>query len=487
MPRASKAAVKEMMRVWDIFCRVVDNYGDAGVSWRLARQLAAEHGVAPRLWIDQPAALAQMGVGLDPSLLAQTVEQVELRHWTEGAISAEDAIAEVVIEAFACELPPAYVQGMARRANRPVWINLEYLSAEEWVEGTHQLASPQNLPAMAASMGGGADVGGADAGGVGVGGAGVGGVGPAAGAANAWAEAGDGAGMGAGVGAGTGAGVGAAGTAADEGASAGVGALASARRPPPLNKYFFFPGFTPATGGLLRERGLLQVCAKFQADAAAQALLWRALGVPPREEAPAGELRVSLFAYENPALPELLAAWAGGGVPVRCLVPAGRVLPQVAAFFGAADAKAGARWSRGQLAVQVLPFTDQPGYDRLLWACDLNLVRGEDSFVRAQWAARPFIWQIYPQAQAAHHAKLAAFWRRYRAGLPEAAAGAMEAAWDGWNGVAAADWPLTWAALQARRAALRTHAEDWAARAATQPDLAAQLVEFAAKVPQIAI
>ena len=36
----------------DLFCRVVDNYGDLGVCWRLARQLAGEHGVAVRLWVD---------------------------------------------------------------------------------------------------------------------------------------------------------------------------------------------------------------------------------------------------------------------------------------------------------------------------------------------------------------------------------------------------------------------------------------------------
>jgi uncharacterized repeat protein (TIGR03837 family) len=403
-------AVKGTMQVWDIFCRVVDNYGDAGVTWRLARQLAAEHGVAPRLWIDEPAALARMCPGLDLALPVQTIEKVELRHWTTEAATAADAIAAVVIEAFACELPPAYATGMAGRVPPPVWINLEYLSAEDWVEGAHKLASPQ-------------------------------------------ARAGD-----------------------DQAPIQQV-----------LNKYFFFPGFTPATGGLLRERGLMQVRAKFQADPAAQAVLWRALGVPPREEAPAGELRVSLFAYENPVLPALLAAWAAGDTPLRCMVPEGRVLPQVAAFFGVSNAKPGIAMSRGRLAVHVLPFTDQPGYDRLLWACDLNFVRGEDSFVRAQWAARPFVWQIYPQAEAAHHAKLAAFWQRYRDGLPEEAARAMLRLWRGWNGIAATDCPEAWAGLMQQQPALEFHAEDWAARCATQTDLAAQLVEFAAKVPGFAV
>ncbi|HEY4375305.1 MAG TPA: elongation factor P maturation arginine rhamnosyltransferase EarP [Burkholderiales bacterium] len=393
------------MQVWDIFCKVVDNYGDAGVTWRLARQLAAEHRVAPRLWIDDAAALARMGVGDGAAggsaTSAQMVQGVEIRRWAEGDVTAADAVADVVIEAFACELPAAYVQGMAARARKPLWLNLEYLSAEEWVEGTHGLASPQ----------------------------------------------------------------------------ARVG----------LSKYFFFPGFAPKTGGLLRERGLLEARDAFQADTVAQAALWRALGVPPREEAPAGETRVSLFAYENPALEGLLAAMAEGAQPLRLLAPEGRVLPQVAAFFGASDARAGAQWSRGALTAHVLPFTGQPGYDRLLWACDVNFVRGEDSFVRAQWAGRPFIWQIYPQAEAAHHEKLLAFWQRYRAGMEPQALRAMLGLWRGWNGIAPADWRADWAAVQGAQGDWAQHAVRWAQGLAAQPDLAAQLVEFAAKAPNFGI
>jgi uncharacterized repeat protein (TIGR03837 family) len=335
------------------------------------------------------------------------------------AFAPED-VADVVIEAFACELPQAYVRAMAGRAaagaaskmRAPGWLNLEYLSAEPWVEGTHGLGSPQNVVLE----------------------------------------------------------------------DAGAAPVRVA-----LNKTFFFPGFTPRTGGLLRERGVLQARAAFQADVAAQDAFWGSLGVPARTASPAGEWRVSLFAYENAELGSLLAAWEQGGVPVRLLVPEGRVLPQVAGFFGAGAAQAGAHWARGSLSAHVLPFTDQPGYDRLLWACDLNFVRGEDSFVRAQWAARPFVWQIYPQEEAAHHVKLSAFWRLYAQGLDPAAGAAMDAAWAGWNamgglGLPAPDWGLVWAQLQAHRAALDAHATDWASELAGQLDLAAQLVEFAAKV-----
>jgi uncharacterized repeat protein (TIGR03837 family) len=62
-----------------------------------------------------------------------------------------------------------------------------------------------------------------------------------------------------------------------------------------------------------------------------------------------------------------------------------------------------------QLSILYLPQLPQTDFDHLLWSCDLNFVRGEDSLVRAIWAAKPFIWQIYPQHDGAHHAKLDAF------------------------------------------------------------------------------
>jgi len=55
----------------------------------------------------------------------------------------------------------------------------------------------------------------------------------------------------------------------------------------------------------------------------------------------------------------------------------------------------GARWApgtpvrRGQLALHAIPFLAQDRYDELLWACDLNFVRGEDSFVRALCRREP--------------------------------------------------------------------------------------------------
>ncbi|WP_374246305.1 elongation factor P maturation arginine rhamnosyltransferase EarP [Zoogloea sp.] len=365
---------------WDIFCAVVDNFGDIGVCWRLARQLAVEHGVAVRLWIDDFDSACRLLPTARPGTEVQRVDQVEIRHWTTPLPDVQPG--DVVIAAFACDLPVQFLEAMARCTPRPVWINLEYLSAEDWVAGCHRLPSPH--PRL------------------------------------------------------------------------------------PLRQYFFFPGLDRTTGGLLREADYADRRARFVA-----ADFWRALDLPP--PAP-DELRVSLFCYENPALGELLDLWRQGSAPVTCLVPEGRVLPGVARAFGLSDLRSGDRLVRDALRVQVLPFVAQPCYDELLWACHLNFVRGEDSFVRAQWAEHPFVWHIYPQQDEAHLEKLEAFLARYRVGLDPLAARQLTDFWQAWNrgqGVAQA-WPAFREALPA----LARHGKAWSASLMEAGDLARNLVQF---------
>ena len=128
---------------WDIFCSVVDNFGDIGVCWRLARQLATERGLMVRLWVDDLDSFRHLCPEIDPRRAVQALYGVEVLHWTTPfALFQPDKTADVVIEAFACELPETYLAAMAARPNKPVWINLEYLSAEDWIGGSHGLASP---------------------------------------------------------------------------------------------------------------------------------------------------------------------------------------------------------------------------------------------------------------------------------------------------------------------------------------------------------
>jgi uncharacterized repeat protein (TIGR03837 family) len=170
-----------------------------------------------------------------------------------------------------------------------------------------------------------------------------------------------------------------------------------------------------------------------------------------------GARRVSLFCYRQPALAAALLQWQQQ--PTQLLVTPGPAAEQVAALLGP-PLPPGSVLRRGALYVHALPWLSQADFDRLLWACDLNHVRGEDSLVRALWAGRPFVWQLYPQSDGAHAAKLEAFLGVYLQGADPALDAALRARFRQWNGLPAAGPehappPPAWPAhAQARRAAL---------------------------------
>ena len=341
--------------LWDIFCRVIDNHGDIGVCWRLARGLAGR-GQSVRLWMDDPSALGWMAPEGDPGVL--------VGNWSVA--SSFPAPGDVVIEAFGCELPDSVVASMAARAHPPRWINLEYLTAQAFAERSHRLASPVL-------------------------------------------------------------------------SGAGKG----------LVKHFFFPGFTAGTGGLLREADLQQRQPRFDRVA------WlRSIGVEA-----GNERLLSLFCYEPAALAGLLRQLDEAAQPTRLLVTAGRATAAVREQLQHRPA--------ARLRITWLPLLRQTDYDHLLWSCDFNFVRGEDSLVRALWAGRPFAWQIYPQDDNAHHGKLTAFldWLQAPPSLRDFHAG--------WNGNAPALAPIDLAGWQACIQAARK-------RLLGQDDLVTQLLRFVA-------
>lgn len=374
-----------------IFCKVVDNYGDIGICWRLAKQLQQEHGVAVALWVDDLHSFRRICPEVQEAVQLQEVAGVTVHHWrNQEGVFASNEIADVVIEFFGCDIPPGYMSAMAECNPRPVWINLEGLTAEEWVEGCHTLLSPH--PRL------------------------------------------------------------------------------------PLTKYFFFPGFTGKTGGLLHESSLEEMREQFQSDRRAMGAFLAQLGVTPMEM---DALKVSLFCYPHAPVHELLHVWQGNNAAITCLVPEGVATEAIQAFMGA-EARTGAARTRGALTVRVLPFVAQPDYDKLLWACDLNFVRGEDSFVRAQWAGRPFVWHIYPQDQNLHHKKLRAFLQRYADGLAN-----LEALSLNWNGAGnlgagePAGWTALWAAFQADMPVIAERSAEWRQKMLANGDLASNLMKFA--------
>lgn len=368
---------------WDIFCSVVDNYGDIGVTWRLARQLVAEHACDVCLWVDDLRAFERMCPQIDVQQALQWQEGVEVRHWPTEWVKVPAA--DVVIAAFACQLPPDYMEAMAERERVPLWMNLDYLSAEEWVVGCHRLPSVKFKG---------------------------------------------------------------------------------------VQKYFFFPGFRAGTGGLLREAGLLERRKAFQQDAGAQRDFLQALGIVPAADA----RLISLFAYENAGLASWLDVLSTDGRATHLLVPEGRILGDVQRWLGVDRLVAGDIQQRGVLTVQVIAFVRQEQYDRLLWCCDFNAVRGEDSFVRAQWAGRPLLWHIYRQDEDIHLDKLDAFLELYTADLSPAASTALIGLWQAWN--TEGDMAQPWKMLLEHWPEVNLHAERWCLEQGLQADLATALVQF---------
>ena len=350
---------------WDIFCQVIDNFGDIGVCWRLAAELGAR-GVEVTLRIDDASALAWMAPHGAPGVHVAAYD------------ASYQAHPDVVIEAFGCEAPHAYLEALAQHhaaceatsQARAVLVNLEYLSAEDYVERCHR------LPSRIMS-------------------------GPANG----------------------------------------------------MTRWFFYPGFTERTGGLIREQHLTQRQNGFDRSA------WRTVhGITPQACA------ISLFCYEPAALPQWLAQLA---------TPADGFTPQLLVTPGRATAAVQASPDAEALHPIYLPPRTQTEFDEMLWACDLNLVRGEDSLVRALWAGQPFVWHIYPQHDNAHHAKLDAFldWLQAPASL--------RAFHHAWNGMTTSDTlpAITPDLLQEWQACALRARENLRA----QRDLIAQLQPFVAE------
>lgn len=361
---------------FDIFCRVVDNFGDIGVCWRLARQLAQPpYQSKVRLWVDDLHSFTRIERQIDPHAAQQTVDAVDIVHWTPSTTQPKPH--SVVIEAFACDPPAAFVDAMVRENS--LWINLEYLSAESWVESCHAVPSMQ---------------------------------------ANG------------------------------------------------LRKYFFFPGFTPATGGLLREPGLLARRDQWLSKPAHRFELLHALGVPPnqRQRLQQGARQAFLFCYPNAPALGLLDSLKQQTTPSVLIVPAG-VYPELL------------NEQSEHVYVHEIPFVNQTTFDQLLWSSDLNFVRGEDSLVRALWAGKPLVWQIYAQEEDAHMIKLQAWLER------SPYSGQVRDLMAGWNLGGRTEFALrmntalrseNWKTWQADSA-------KWSKKLSEYPDLAYTLAGFCAQ------
>lgn len=372
-----------MKKSWDIFCKVVDNFGDIGICWRLAQQLHLEHGLQIRLWVDNLDSAQKIIPSLNVNLNQQVVDGIAIFKW-HGTDKEDEAdfsqAANIVIEAFACGLPNAYLASMVQQQSK--WVNLEYLSAEAWVDDFHAKPSP---------------------------------------------------------------------------------------KPDGLIRHFYFPGFTEKTGGLIRTSDIFNKNQLLANDVHMQDDFWESLRLSNHIN-----LKVSLFCYPFAPVQQLLSVMAQSAQPIHCYISDSNIFAQIAQFFGKESIKVGQTLVQKNLTLHVLPFLSQADYDKLLVACDLNFVRGEDSWIRAIWAAKPFIWQPYIQDEGAHMIKLNAFLDLFFANFDK--------------NLLPCKAHEYWSTRQMPQAmldeylqhlpAIKNYTQQQSAQFANQPDLAAKLVIF---------
>ena len=326
---------------WDIFCQIVDNYGDAGVCWRLARSLSSLHQQEVRIFCDDLPTLNLIASGTD----ADIKESIDIQPWEASFNNARHPVQapNVVVEAFGCDLPERYLAGLFIAPVKPIMINLEYLSAEPWILDFHGKASPQSHG---------------------------------------------------------------------------------------ISKYFFFPGFQDEAGGILIDPVPPGSEGATQNVPEALKETWSKLR-------PKAKL-FSVFCYPGAPLQKWLENLDSLNEEIDVLLTPGHA--EQLSLYGQQAPE-----FSDKLQLLSIPFVSQDEYDWVLSQCDFNIVRGEDSFVRAQLAGKPFIWHIYPQEDRAHEVKLAAFLDLYldeanqelRLAVIAAMTWAMPAEWfkslDQWN------------------------------------------------------
>ena len=161
-----------------------------------------------------------------------------------------------------------------------------------------------------------------------------------------------------------------------------------------IPKYFFFPGFQNEAGGLLLDP--IPSAGDVSAKNIPSALQETWSNLRPDTK------RISLFCYPGAPLHKWLEDLGKLNQKFDIVLTHG-----IAELLNLATGNPISLPDNLQLLS--IPFVSQDEYDWVLSQCDFNIVRGEDSFIRAQLAGKPFIWHIYPQEDRAHEVKLAAF------------------------------------------------------------------------------
>lgn len=120
----------------DIFCEIIDNFGDIGVVYRISKELKKIfQNVRIRIVLNRLEEFKAINKKVKDTdyqeidgLICVTEKYVKENMESFG-------VSDVFIEAFGCNVPEEYVK--AAKENSKLWINLEYLSGEKWIEDFH--------------------------------------------------------------------------------------------------------------------------------------------------------------------------------------------------------------------------------------------------------------------------------------------------------------------------------------------------------------
>ncbi len=125
----------------DIFCRVIDNYGDIGFCWRLAKQLQKEYSWNIRIWVDDLYAFGKIQPGIINNIHYQIIKNVPIIWWNHVNEKGMKNFTpgNVIIETFQCGIPSSYLNFTFSK--KPILINIEHLTAETWIDTCHKLKS----------------------------------------------------------------------------------------------------------------------------------------------------------------------------------------------------------------------------------------------------------------------------------------------------------------------------------------------------------
>lgn len=276
----------------DVFCDVIDNYGDAGVCLRLCRDLTKKD-ISVNLYCNRTAVLSKI-----LNLYDKKNELLKIYQWPDNK---ENYVAQkIIIQAFSVRLPSFLIENI--KLQKSLVINLEYLTAETFAEECHQLPSFS-----------------------------------------------DG-----------------------------------------IQSYFFFPGFTNKTGGVLIEDNYLNLIKKYRNHTSTS---------------------ITVFSYKNDKLKSFIDNLNEFEFEKNLIIFEGKPLDNFNNIYKT-NLLPDCSLKMNNLNILTKKMVSQDEYDELLCTSFINLVRGEDSIVRAMLAGKPFLWHIYPQEDNAHIEKINALFDR---------------------------------------------------------------------------